>query len=167
MRFIFLLMLSVIAPLDLLAADRKCLDGFELTAIVVLETDIRQSVEAFACRMAFPQDSSTYDLYSQLREKWKKQRSKQKSLRDEVYQRIYGDAWQQKVDSWTQKMALDYGKGFKPGDIACHDLRNEMGVHASDWELLYTSAAREAASVRYDPLRCESPTAIQFNPVKQ
>jgi hypothetical protein len=163
MRVIFLLMLMIIASNHALAEDRKCLDGFELTAIVVLETDIRQSVEAFACRMAFPKDSSTYDLYTQLREKWKQPRDEQRAMRDRVYQRIYGDAWQQKVDDWTQAMAVDYGKSFRPGDITCHDLRNEMGVHASDWETLYNSAAREAASARYDSLRCESPTVIQFN----
>ncbi len=84
-------------------------------------------------------------------------------MRDKVYQRIYGDAWQQKVDNWTQTMAVTYGNSFKPDDIACHDLRNEMGAHAADWERLYSSAAREAASAKYDPLRCQSPTVIQLN----
>ena len=92
----------LIVPFNVLAASNdSCLDGYELTAIVVLENDIRQSVEAFACRMTFPQDSSTYSLFNQLRDKWKAQINSQKLKRDEVYQRIYRDAWQQKVDDWT------------------------------------------------------------------
>lgn len=166
MRVFLLMIVLCVTPLQLFAAtdQSKCLDGFELTAIVVLENDIRQSVEAFACRVAFPQDSSTYSLFNQLREKWKKQRNEQKLKRDKVYQRIYGDAWQQKVDSWTQAMALAYSKDFTPSDIACHDLRNELGAHASDWNIIYNSAARAAANEQYDPLRCDNPTVIKINP---
>lgn len=141
--------------------QQTCLNGFDLTAIVVLETDIRQSVEAYACRMAFPQDSSTYKLYSQLRGKWTSQRASQKKLRDEVYARIYGDAWQDKVDDWRQTMALNYSKAFKPTDIACQGLRMEMVAQAHDWKTLYDASAREAASARYDPLRCEPQSVIK------
>lgn len=153
-------MLMLAIPMPATAADQNCLNGYELTAIVVLETDIKQSVEAFACRMAFPKDSSTYDLYNQLRGKWGKQRKNQKEMRDKVYQRIYGDAWQKKVEDWTQTMALTYSKEFSPTDITCQDLRNELGAHAFDWRNLYKSAAREAASEKYDPLRCEVPGLI-------
>lgn len=134
--------------------QQSCLDGFDLTAIVVLETDIRQSVQAYACRMTFPQDSSTYKLYNQLRDKWTSQRLKQKKRRDDVYQRIYADAWQDKVDGWRQTMAVNYSKDFEPTDIACQDLRMEMVAQAHDWKTLYNAAAREAASARYDSLRC-------------
>gem|GEM_PF-6239616 len=134
-------------------AEETCLNGYELTAIVVLETDIKHSVESYACRMAFPDDSSTYGLYNQLRDKWKTHRMKQREMRDNVYQRIYGDTWQAKVDAWTQMIAVSSGQSFKPTDIACHDLRKEMGRYAQDWPALYTASAREAASEKYDPLR--------------
>ena len=127
-----------------------------------MEIDIRQSVESYACRMAFPGDSSTYDLYNQLRDKWSKQRAKQRTLRDEVYQRIYGDAWQIKIDEWRQSMAITKSKAFKPSDISCQDLRNELGAHAHDWQALYQESAREAASEKYDPLRCEAPSVIRI-----
>jgi len=143
-------------------AEETCLNGFELTAIVVLETDIKHSVESYACRMAFPDDSSTYNLYNQLRGKWKLQRMKQKEMRDKVYQRIYGDAWQARVDDWTQMMAVSSGQSFKPTDIACHDLRKEMGRYAHDWPALYTASAREAASEKYDPLRCKASSVINI-----
>lgn len=144
------------------AQDRKgfCLNGYELTAIVVMETDVRQSVESYACRMAFPDDSSTYNLYNQLRDKWSKQRASQRKLRDEVYQRIYGDAWQAKVDEWMQSMAVSHSKAFKATDISCQDLRSELGAHAFDWQSLYQASAREAASEKYDPLRCQATGAI-------
>jgi len=142
------------------SAEETCLNGYDLTAIVVLETDIRQSVESYACRMAFPGDSSTYDLYGQLRDKWKSERMKQKQMRDDVYQRIYGDAWQTKVDEWTQSMAVTQGKLFKPTEIACQDLRKEMGEQVRDWLALYTASAREAAQAKYDPLRCKATSSI-------
>lgn len=146
------------------AAEQKdtCLNGYELTAIVVLETDIRQSVESYACRMALPDDSSTYNLYNQLRDKWSKQRAAQRKLRDEVYQRIYGDAWQTKVDEWMQSMAVTMGKEFKPTDISCQDLRIQLGAHAHDWQALYDTSAREAAAAKYDPLRCETTSVIRI-----
>ena len=148
----------------LFAQDQKgsCLNGYELTAIVVMETDIRQSVESYACRMALPGDTSTYDLYNQLRDKWSKQRTKQRKLRDEVYQRIYGDAWQTKVDEWRQSMAVTKSKAFRPSEISCQDLRNELGSHAHDWQTLYQASAREAASAKYDPLRCETTSVIRI-----
>jgi hypothetical protein len=140
-----------------------CLNGFDLTAIVVLENDIRQSVESYACRMAFPDDSSTYDLYNQLRDKWSRQRTSQRELRNQVYQRIYGDVWQEKVDSWRQSMAITYSDTFKPTDIACQDLRMELLTHAHDWKTLYKASAREAASAKYDALRCKAESVISIS----
>lgn len=154
-----LIMSGVLLP-NVVLAEETCLNGYELTAIVVLETDIKQSVESYACRMAFPQDTSTYDLYNQLRAKWKRERMKQKQMRDNVYRRIYGDAWQTKVDEWTQTMAVSQGQSFKPTDIACQDLRKEMGAHTHDWPALYRASAREAASAKYDPLRCKAASVI-------
>ena len=160
--FIGLLLLGISSIGVAIAQDEggTCLNGFELTAIVVLETDIRQSVSAFACRMTFPEDPSTYDLYNQLRDKWKDKRSSEHAMRDSVYQRIYGDAWQGKVEDWTQTMAIAQSELFKPDDITCQDLRNEMGAQAHDWLLLYESAAREAAQAKYDPLRCATSSQI-------
>jgi len=157
---LFMLCLSALSlPISSLADD-ICLDGFDLTAIVVIETDIKQSVEAYNCRMVFPEDASTYDLYNQLRGKWKPQRQKQKQRRDKVYQRIYGDAWQAKVEEWTQVTAVTEGKLFKATDISCQDLRKEMGAYSYDWQALYQDSAREAASARYDGLRCKSTSVI-------
>ena len=157
-----MIMLVALAPVAVQAEGRDCLDGYELTAIVVLENDIKQSVEAYACRMAFPEDSSTYTVYSQLRGKWHKQRTAQRDKRDKVYQRIYGDIWQNKIDEWTQSMAVSSGQEFDPTDIACHDLRNELFAHIYDWDNVYKSAAREAASEKYDALRCEAASVIQL-----
>ena len=111
--------------------------------------------------MAYPEDSSTYSLYNQLRAKWNKQRSAQRDKRDMVYQRIYGDSWEDKVIEWKQSMAVSFNQGFAATDINCHDLRNELLAHVSDWDNIYQSAAREAASPRYDPLRCEAASVIQ------
>ena len=158
-QFALLVIAVVLMPGKVLAKE-TCLNGYELTAIVVLETDIKHSVESYACRMAFPDDSSTYDLYNQLRDKWKSHRMKQKKMRDKVYQRIYGDAWQAKVDAWTQMIAVSSGQSFKPTDIACHDLRKEMSRYAQDWPAFYTASAREAASEKYDPLRCKTSSPI-------
>ena len=154
------LVLSGIFIPGVVSAEGTCLDGYELTAIVVLETDIKQSVESYACRMAFPHDASTYDLYGQLRGKWKPERMKQKLMRDNVYQRIYGDVWQIKVDEWTQTTAVTQGQLFTPTQISCQDLRKEMGAHANDWPILYRASAREAASATYDSLRCKASSII-------
>ncbi len=145
------------------ARANTCLDGYELTAIVVLENNIRFSVESYACRMAFPGDSSTYALYSQLRDKWAQQLQEQRNMRDKVYQRIYGDEWQARVDNWQRSIPVSMSKQFKATDISCQDLRMEMVAQAHDWQKLYDAAAREAASVRYDPLRCQTPVDIRVN----
>lgn len=160
---LWLLVVTGILMPGAVSAEETCLNGYELTAIVVLETDIRQSVESYACRMVFPQDTSTYDLYGQLRGKWKRERMKQRQMRDNVYQRIYGDVWQTKVDEWTQSMAVTQGQSFKPTDIACQNLRKEMGAYAHDWPTLYRASAREAASAKYDSLRCEAASVITIH----
>ena len=160
-RQMVLLTLTVLSMSFTPAHANTCLNGYELTAIVVLENNIRHSVESYACRMAFPEDSSTYALYGQLRDKWAQQMEEQRNMRDKVYQRIYGDEWQARVDNWQLSIPVTMSKQFKATDISCHDLRMEMMAHAHDWQTLYDAAAREAASERYDPLRCQVPVDIR------
>lgn len=131
-----------------------CLNGFELTAIVVFENAIKQSVESYACRMAFPEHESTYHLYGELRQTWMSQKLKQDEIRDAVYQRIYGDNWQDKIDEWEQLTAVRESKLFKPEINGCYDLRMEILEHTYSWKSLFTDAARKAAGEVYDSLRC-------------
>lgn len=137
---------------------QTCLNGFELTAIVVLENDIRQSVASYACRMAHAEHGLTYDLYDRLRQRWARQRSEQRLIRERVYWRIYGNEWRDKVDEWQRATATREGRLFRPEMKACHDLRAEILKHTDSWEALFTDAAYKAAGEAYDPLRC---TAVE------
>ncbi len=131
-----------------------CLDGFELTAIVVMENDIKQSVEAYSCRIESVDHIQTYEFYNKLRSSWKQERAAERAKRDEVYQRIYGDNWQDKIVEWEMITAKREGKLFKPGELACYDLRMEILEHTGNWKNLYDDAAEKAAGAVYDPLRC-------------
>jgi len=131
-----------------------CLDGFELTAIVVLENDIRQSVASYACHMVHPRHELTYELYDQLRQRWGRQRFKQRIIRDRVYRRIYSNEWRAKIDEWRRVIATNEGRLFKPEINACQDLRLEILKHIGSWKALFMDAARKAAGEAYDPLRC-------------
>ena len=160
-RFVFFMLVAgLMISSATKAGDKDCLNGFELTAIVVLETDIRQSVGAYACRMVFPADTSTYGLYNQIRDKWKQQRQVQKNMRDNIYQRIYGDKSEAKVSAWMLTTARAQGKQFKATDASCQSLRNEMGSHSQNWQTLFNASAREAAEEKYDPLRCKTKSVI-------
>lgn len=133
-----------------------CLDGFELTSIVVLENDIKQSVEAYACRIESADYVATYELYRELRQSWQAQRAMERARRDEVYKRIYGEAWQDRIVEWELLTAKREGKLFKPGEQACQALHTQIRRHLDDWQQLYDDAAKKAAGAVYDPLRCES-----------
>lgn len=134
---------------------QTCLNGYELTAIVVLENDIRQAVSAYACQKIASLQSPTYDTYQKLREQWKDKRAKQTRLRDKTYQRIYGKDWQTKVDDWTARTAASQSSLFKVSAENCSRLQTALDEHLKSWEQIYNAAARQAASKPYDPLRCE------------
>ena len=137
-----------------MGAAETCLSGFELTAMVVFENDIKQSVESYACRMAHPEHELTYDLYKQLRQHWTQQRADQRIIRDRVYWRIYGNNWRDKIAEWERATAIREAGLFKPEMQACRDLRMKMLQYIDSWKSLFADAARKAAGKAYDPLRC-------------
>lgn len=143
-------------------AAPPCLDGFDLTAIVVMETDIRQSVAALHCQMAFAERLDSYWQYRQLRDKWQQQRKQQKQKRDDVYRRIYGDSWQEKLQDWTISISKDAGSTFVADWVSCQELKRDLIAHTESWDFVYNTAAAEAAQEKYDPLRCEPVGTIRI-----
>ncbi|TNF91637.1 MAG: hypothetical protein EP297_15435 [Gammaproteobacteria bacterium] len=137
------------------ANSDTCMNGYELTAIVVLETNIRHAVSSYACNITLPNNKDVYDTYQAIKEKWEKQRTEQYILRNKVYQRIYGGVWQAKVDEWTNAIALNESKSFEPSSINCRILKDELEKRLADWNQIYNTAARQAAGPQFDPIRCE------------
>jgi hypothetical protein len=143
------------ATYSLPATSDTCMNGYELTAIVVLETNIRHAVSAYACKISSADNQEIYDAYQAVKNKWQKQRTDQYIKRNKVYQRIYGDIWEEKVSEWTNAIAQNESEAFEPSAINCRILKDELERRLSDWDHIYNTAARQAAGPQFDPIRCE------------
>ena len=137
------------------ADARTCLNNAELAALVVLEIDIQQSVMAHACRTADPKQESIYQQYEKLRQSWQGWRAVQRARRDQVYQRIYGQQWQDKVASWEWATALHQADHFDPSPSNCQQLRTQMQAHQKSWKTIYQDAAHQVMQADYGALRCK------------